>query len=164
IFRSASRGEMPIIAWITPSDERNLRLKSASALAQGAKHLFFWTYGPTATSTENYWSDLPGAYPGMAHLSRAREFAEPVIAPGKPRPTRVALLYSISSDLWQAFGYLHILDRRGLYFALIHYHCLVDRLTEEAVTAGRLQDYRVLYTADPCISTAAAKDITGWVE
>ena len=38
IFRSASRGEMPVITWITPSDERNLRLKFASALAQGAKH------------------------------------------------------------------------------------------------------------------------------
>ena len=164
IFRSASRGEMPIIAWITPSDERNLRLKSASALAQGAKHLFFWTYGPTATSTENYWSDLRGAYPGMAHLSRAREFVEPVIAPGKPRPTRVALLYSISSDLWQPFGYIHMLERRGLYFALIHDHYLVDLLTEEDITAGRLQDYRVLYTADPCISAAAAKRITGWVE
>jgi hypothetical protein len=164
IFRSASRGEMPIIAWITPSDERNLRLKSASALAQGAKHLFFWTYGPTATSTENYWSDLPGAYPGMAHLGRAREFAESVIAPGKPRPTRVALLYSISSDLWQPFGYIHMLERRGLYFALIHDQYLVDLVTEEDIAAGRLQDYRVLYTADPCISTAAAKNITSWVE
>jgi hypothetical protein len=100
----------------------------------------------------------------MAHLGRAREFAEPVIAPGKPRPTRVALLYSISSDLWQPFGYIHMIERRGLYFALIHDQYLVDFLTEEDITAGRLQDYRILYTADPCISTAAAKQITGWVE
>src|SRR4051812_12326949 len=162
IFRSASRGEQPIMAWITPSDERNLRLKAASSLCQGAKHFYYWTYGPTATSTENYWSDQPGSYPGMAHLSRLLEFGERVIAPGKPRPTRVALLYSISSDYWQPFGYAHMLDRRGLYLALIHEQYLVHMLTEEDVAAGRLANYRVLYTADPCISGAAAKSIADW--
>ena len=164
IFRSASRGELPIIAWITPSDERNLRLKAASALAQGAKHFFYWTYGPTATSTENYWSDQPGSYPGMAHLSRLLNFGEPVIAPGKARRGRVALLYSVSSDLWQPFGYLHMLERRGLYLALVHEQFGVDLLTEEDVAAGRLKDYRALYTADPCITAAAAEAIAGWVE
>jgi len=164
IFRSASRGEQPIIAWITPSDERNLRLKAASALAQGAKHFFYWTYGPTATSTENYWSDQPGSYPGMAHLSRLLEWAEPILAAGKPRRTKVALLYSISSDLWQPFGYLHMLERRGLYLALIHEQFGVDLLTEEDVAAGRLADYRVLYTADPCITAAAAERIGSWVK
>jgi hypothetical protein len=164
MFRSASRGEMPIMAWITPSDERNLRLKAASSLCQGAKHFFYWTYGPTATSTENYWSDQPGSYPGMAHLSRMLEFGEKYVAPGKPRATRVAILYSISSDLWQPFGYAHMLDRRGLYLALIHEHYLVDLLTEEDISAGRLGDYRILYTADPCISIHAAGVIRSWVK
>jgi hypothetical protein len=163
IVRSASRGELPIMAWITPSDARNLRLKAASALCQGAKHFYYWTYGPTATSTENYWSDQPGSYPGMARLSRMLAFGEKVIAPGKPRPTRVALLYSISSDLWQPLGYAQMLERRGLYLALVHDHYLVDLLTEDDVAAGRLGDYRVLYTADPCISTGAAKAIGRWV-
>ena len=164
IFRSASRGEIPIITWITPSDERNLRLKFASALAQGAKHLYYWTYGPTATSTENYWSDQPGSYPGMARISRMLQMGEPIIAPGKPRPTRVALLYSLSSDLWQPFGYIHMLERRGLYLALVHEQYLVDFLTEEDLADGRLTDYRILYTADPCISDTASKAIRDWVK
>jgi Beta-galactosidase trimerisation domain len=164
MLRSASRGKIPIITWITPSDERNLRLKAASALCQGAKHFFYWTYGPTATSTENYWSDQPGSYPGMAQLAHVLEFSEKIILPGKPRPTRVALLYSISSDLWQPFGYAHMLERRGLYFALVHDQFLVDLLTEEDVAAGRLADYRILYTADPCIRADAAKTIEHWVK
>jgi hypothetical protein len=163
IFRSASRGEQPIMTWITPSDERNLRLKAASALCQGAKHFYYWTYGPTSTSTENYWSDQPGSYPGMAHLSRLLEFGEPIIGSGRPRKTRVALLYSISSDYWQPFGYAHMLDRRGLYLALVHDQYLVDLITEEDVAAGRLADYRVLYSADPCISAAASEAIAKWV-
>jgi hypothetical protein len=172
IFRSASNFDrrasapapaIPVIAWITPSDERNLRLKSASALCQGTKNFYYWTYGPTATSTENYWSDQAGSYPGMAHLSKLLEFGEPIIAPGTTRLTRVALLYSISSDLGQPFGYAHMLERRGLYFALIHEQYLVDLLTEEDVAPGRLDRYRILYTADPCISAEAARTISAWV-
>ena len=163
MIRSASRGEQPVQAWITVSDEHNFRLKTSSALCQGAKNFYYWTYGPTATSTENYWSDQPGSYPGMAHLSRLLEFGEPIIAPGKPRATRVALLYSISSDYWQPFCYAHMLDRRVLYLALVHDQYLVDMLTEEDVAKGRLADYRVLYTADPCISRDAAGAISHWV-
>ena len=163
MMRSGSRGGIPIITWITPSDEKNLRLKSASALCQGAKHFFYWTYGPTATSTENYWSDLRGAYDGIAHITRQLAGAEHIIAPGKVRNTRVALLYSLSSDLWQPFGYLSMAERRLTYFSLIHDQYLVDMVTEQDIEAGRLSDYDVLYVADPCVSDAACDTIRGWV-
>jgi hypothetical protein len=163
IFRSGSRGELPLITWITPSDETNLRLKSASALCQGAKHFFYWTYGPTATSTENYWSDLRGAYDGIVSVTRQLAGAEHLIASGRPRPTRVALLYSLSSDLWQPFGYLPMAERRLTYFSLIHDQYLVDLVTERDVEEGRLRDYDVLYVADPCASTAACEAIRRWV-
>ena len=163
IVRSASRGTLPTIAWITPSDETNLRLKSASALCQGAKHFFYWTYGPTATSTENYWSDLRGAYEGIASVTRQLAAAEGITATGKTRKTRLALLYSISSDIWQPFGYVHMLERRVTYLSLVHDQFLVDMLTEEDVEAGRLKDYECLYVADPCIKEKAAERIEEWV-
>ncbi len=163
IFRSGSRGTIPIMAWITPSDETNLRLKSASALCQGAKHFFYWTYGPTCTSTENYWSDLRGSYDGIMHMTRQLAAAEHIIAPGRTRKTRLALLYSISSDLWQPFGYVHMLERRGTYLSLVHDQYLVDMLTEEDIDAGRLADYDVLYATDPCIKETAAAKIEAWV-
>jgi hypothetical protein len=128
---------VPIISWITPSDQTNLRLKSASSLCQGAKHFFYWTYGPTATSTENYWSDLRSEYDGVAAVARQLAAAEHVIAPGEFRKTRLALLYSISSDLWQPFGYVHMLERRATYFSLVHEQYLVDMLTEQDIEIGR---------------------------
>lgn len=164
MFRSASRGTLPIITWVTPSDEVNLRLKSASALCQGAKHLYYWTYGPTATSTENYWSDLRGAYDGIVAVTRQLAAAEHIIAPGKTRSTRVAMLYNLSSDLWQPFGYLPMAERRLTYFSLIHDQYLVDFLTERDVEEGRLKDYSVLYASEPNISTAACQGIRNWVE
>jgi hypothetical protein len=163
IFRSAGRGRMPIQAWITPSDETNLVLKASSSLCQGAKHFFYWTYGPTATSTENYWSDLRGEYDGIARISRQLAAAEPITGPGTTRPTKVALLYSISSDLWQPFGYIHMLERRATYLSLVHGQYLVDLLTEEDIEAGRLADYAVLYATDPNITEKATGMIAAWV-
>lgn len=163
IFRSGSRGAMPIMTWITPSDERNFRLKSASALCQGSKHFFFWTYGPTATSTENYWSDLRGAYEGVAILARQLAAAEHILAPGKLRPTRVALLYTLVSDLWQPFGYLTQAERRLTYFSLIHGQFGVDLLTETEVELGRLADYGALYLCDPNVPVSAGEKIREWV-
>ena len=163
IFRSGSRGRIPIMSWITPSDETNLRLKTASSLAQGAKHFFYWTFGPTAVGTENYWSDLKGEYDGIAVVARQLADSEHIIAPGAPRKTRVALLYSISSDIWQPFDYIHMLERRGTYFSLIHDQYLVDMITEEDVEAGRLDEYDVLYSTDPCITKAATAKIEAWV-
>lgn len=163
MVRSGGQGRTPSMAWITPSDETNFRLKAGSALCQGSKHFFFWTYGPTCFSTENYWSDLRGAYDGVATLARQLAAAEHITAPGQMRRTRVALLYSISSDLWQPFDYVHMLERRGLYFALVHHQYLVDMVTEEDIAAGRLAAYDVLYTADPCLTSVAAAAIGKWV-
>jgi hypothetical protein len=163
IMRSGGGAQQPVIAWITPSNDTNFILKATSALAQGAKHLFFWTYGPTCSSTENYWSDLRGAYDGMARYARQLAAAEHIIAPGTTRPTRVALLYSISSDLWQPFGYIHMLERRGTYLSLVHDQYLVDLLTEQDIEAGRLASYDVLYAVDACLTEKAAAAIVAWV-
>jgi hypothetical protein len=164
IFRSGGRARVPVIAWITPSDETNLRLKSCSSLCQGAKHFFYWTYGPTATSTENYWSDLRSAYDGIAAMTRHLAGAEHIIAPGRMRKTRLALLYSISADLWQPFGYIHMLERRMTYFSLIHDQYLVDMINEDDIESGRLADYDALYVTDPNIRAASLPLIKKWVE
>ncbi len=163
IMRSGACQDVPIIAWITPSDETNLRLKSASALCQGAKHFFYWTYGPTCTSTENYWSDLRGEYDGITAVTRQLAHCGDAIAKGRMPATRLALLYSISSDLWQPFDYLHMLERRCTYLSLVHDQYVADLVPEADVEGGRLEDYDVLYTCDPCIAAAAAEKIREWV-
>lgn len=163
MIRSGGQGKVPSIAWITVSDKTNLVLKSTSSLCQGSKHVYHWSYGPTSGSTENYWSDLRPAYDGIVRMSRQVAAAEHILAPGQTRPTRLALLYSISSDLWQPYGYVHMLERRLTYLSLIHDQFLVDFITEEDIDAGRLKQYDVLYITDPCIKESAIKRITTWV-
>src|SRR6185503_5166927 len=89
--------------------------------------------------------------------------AEHIIAPGATRKTRVALLYSLSSDLWQPWGYISMLERRATYLALTHDQYLVDMLTEEDIAAGRLADYDALYAVDPNIAGRASTAIERWV-
>ena len=92
-------------------------------------------------------------------MTRQMAGAEHIIAPGATRKARVALMYSISSDLWQPWGYIHMLERRATYLALVHNQYLVDMLAEEDVAAGRLKDYDVLYVVDPNISARATAAI-----
>ena len=75
----------------------------------------------------------------------------------------MALLYSLSSDLWQPYGYVSMAERRLTYFSLIHDQFLVDLLTERDIEEGRLGDYDALYVADPCVSASACEAMRRWV-
>lgn len=151
-------------ALITVSDDKYLRLKAFSALGQGVKSFFFWTYGPTCIGTENYWSDLRSEYDGIAKLGRTLEKAEPVLYPARPVRDAVAILYSVSHDIWHSDNAAAFTEKRLLWHALRHLHVQPDFLREEDVEAGRLKDYKVLYVTDWCITRAASARIDRWVK
>src|SRR5690349_15360810 len=84
LFRSGiGEKNVALRSLITVSDDKYLRLKAYSALGQGAKSFFFWTYSPTYIGTENYWSDLRSEHQGIAKLTRALSKAEDVVYPAK---------------------------------------------------------------------------------
>ena len=93
------RQRAPCAALITPSDDGYLRLKAYSALGQGAKSFFFWTFGPTYIGTENYWSDLRSEYDGIAKLSRGlgEGRAGALSGPAGARPGGDSLLASATT-------------------------------------------------------------------
>ena len=145
---------------ITPSDDGYLRLKAYSAIGQGTRSFFFWTFGPTQISTENYWSDLKSEYDGIAQLGRALEQAEPVLCNAKPVRDPVAILYSVSHDLWHSDSPAAFVEKRLLWHALRHLHVQPDFLREEDVAAGALANYKALYIADWCITRAASARVS----
>lgn len=163
LVRSAI-AEKPILqrALITPSDDGYLRLKAYSALGQGAKSFFFWTFGPTYIGTENYWSDLKSEYDGIAKLNRALAKSEDVLYPAKPVRDPVAILYSVSHDLWNTDNPAAFAEKRLLWHALRHLQVQPDFLREEDLEAGKLKNYKVLYIADWCVSRRASKAIDEW--
>jgi hypothetical protein len=167
ICRSAVQSAKPPIVLrglITPSDDAYLRLKAYSAIGQGARSFFFWTYGPTYIGTENYWSDLRSEYDGIAKLSRAIEQAEPVLMQAKRIHDPVAILYSVSHDIWHTDDPAAFAEKRLLWHALRHLHVQPDFLREEDVEAGKLKHYAALYVTDACVSRAASAKIDQWVK
>jgi len=162
----AAIGERPILlrSLITPSDDKYLRLKAYSALGQGAKSFFFWTFGPTFIGTENYWSDLRSEYDGIAKLSRALAKSENVLYPARPVRDPVAVLYSVSHDIWNTDDPAAFVEKRLLWHALRHLHVQPDFVREEDVAApGFLAKYKVLYVVDWCVSRRAGAAIDEWV-
>jgi hypothetical protein len=151
-------------ALITPNDDRYLRLKTYSALGQGTKSFFFWTFGPTYISTENYWSDLRSEYEGIAKLGRVMQQAEPILYPAKPLRDPVAILYSVSHDIWHSDNAAAFAEKRLTWHALRHLGIQPDFLREEDIEAGKLGKYNVLYVADWCLSRKASAAIDAWVK
>ena len=115
----------------TPSDDRYLRLKAYSSLAQGARAFFFWCYGPTYISTENYWSDLRSEYEGISKLGRHLEKAEDILVQAKPVSDPVAILYSVSHDIWHSDRPGAFVEKRLLWHALRHLSVQPDFLRED---------------------------------
>ena len=168
ICRSASQeapAGQPILqrGLITVSDDKYLLLKAYSAIGQGAKSFFFWTYGPTYIGTENYWSDLRSEYDGIAHVGRMLEKTEPLLDPARPVRDPVAIVYSVSHDIWHSDNATAFVEKRLLWHALRHLHVQPDFLREEAIEAGRLKDYKVLFLTDACLTRAASAKIDQWV-
>ncbi len=164
VMRSAI-GDRPIMlrSLITPSDDGYLRLKAYSALGQGCKSFFFWTYGPTYIGTENYWSDLRSQYDGVAKVTRAMAKAEDVLADAKVVGDAVAILYAVSHDYWHTDQPAAFVEKRLLWHGLRHVGIQPDFVSEEDVEAGVLKGYKVLFVTDWCVARKATAAIDRWV-
>jgi hypothetical protein len=164
IYRSGI-GDQPVAlrGLITPSDDGYLRLKAYSAIGQGAKSLFMWSYGPTFIATENYWSDLRSEYDGIAKLTAALEKSEDMLIDAKTVSDPVAILYSVSHDLWHTDDPASFVENRLTWCALRHLGIQPDFLREEDIESGKLGSYRVLYVTGQCITRKASSAIDAWV-
>jgi hypothetical protein len=165
IFRSGIGDKhVALRGLITPSDDQYLRLKTYSCLGQGAKSLFYWTFGPTYIGTENYWSDLRSEYDGIAKFTGALQKAEPVLYPAKLVRDPVALLYSVSHDYWHTDDPASFVENRLTWTALRQIGVQPDILREEDVEAGKLANYKVLYVTGQCLTRKASAAIGAWVK
>lgn len=165
LVRSAI-AEKPISmrTYITASDEKYLLLKAHSALGQGVKSFNFWSYGPTMVSTENYWSDLKSEYSGIVKLNRELERSEDVLYPAKTVSDPVAILYSVSHDIWNNDKKAVFAERRLLWHGLRHLQIQPDFVREEDLESGKLSKYKVLYVADSNITRKASAAIDQWIK
>lgn len=135
-------------------------LRAYTMLGNNVRVLSYWAYGPSYAVTEGYWSDSEGSYE-QAHLinNRAAQ-VDDILARSQMRPSRVAMLYSMANEYWNAQA--SFADKRAAFLALSHEYFQPELVTEEQVAGGALQHYDALYVLDPLVPTAAREKIVAW--
>lgn len=134
-------------------------LRSYVTFANNVKYISFFNFGPAYTGAA-CWSDSYASYTGTACLNNRLARVDDLAAPGLMRPSRVALLYPMSSDYW---GHVNISDRRATFLALSHEYYQPEIVTEEQVADGVLANYDALYVLDPHVLSGAQEQIAAWV-
>lgn len=137
-------------------------LRAYTMLGNNARVLSYWAYGPSYAVTEGYWSDSEGSYE-QAHLinNRAAQ-VDDILARSQMRPSRVAMLYSMANEYWNA--QTSFADKRAAFLALSHEYFQPELVTEEQVAAGALQHYDALYVLDPLVATAAREKVIAFTQ
>ncbi|HYM23410.1 MAG TPA: beta-galactosidase trimerization domain-containing protein [Vicinamibacterales bacterium] len=132
-------------------------------LMQGARDVDLYTYGPVRRIGPALASD-ENDMRGIATATRLLAPFEDLIADGRVKTARAAMLVANASDIMQARGLYYGPERQQLYIALKHAYLHVDLLSEQDIVEDTLlSQYQVLFVSDPQVRTAAQRKIRDWV-
>lgn len=150
-----------------PASDRYLRLRLYSAVASGATRVSFFSYGPRWGATENWYSTSAGRLRVLHDFCHEVGFAEDHLCDGELTPAQVGLLFSHSTDIWDAVqgGSAYTSERRIMYLMLRHCQVPVDILAEEDLDLGYLDRgrYKILFMAQDHLPAAGAAKLIEWV-
>ena len=156
--------------------------KVLSLVGNGAKAVFYYNFGPEYNFPGNCYSEVPGVPSQLAHADKMIAAAEDVLWPGRRPSVPVAILQPRSAEVWDG---LHIppgsrvvgaastnLNAENLdymseefdeYLALQMSNIPVDFVSEDRLTDGALNNYKVLYITEPDIPSEGQRAIAQWV-
>ena len=136
--------------------------RAYTMLGNNVKYISYYNFGPSYMVTEGYWSDSPGSYQGP-HLANNRTAqVDDILASAQMRRSRVAMLYAMSNEHWDAST--SFADKRAAFLALSHEYYQPELVTEDHVADGVLEHYDALYVLDPIVSTTARQRIRAWLD
>lgn len=147
----------PMMYCVSPSLFRAL-----TQLANQCKLISYYNYGPSYEVTEGYWSGSEWAHYVVQQVNHQAARVDDILGPGVMRPSRVAMLYSMSNEIWWPKS--SFADKRAAFLALSHEYFQPELITEDQIAAGALDHYDVLYALDSFVSRAAQDRIASWVK
>lgn len=141
------------------------KLRAYSDMAQGAKSLNFYAYGPRYQGHERGWSQRPDTFWAIAQINHEIGAAEHILVDAMPRPAATAIIYSVASDIWDvtkdnATGH----ERMHTYIAMRHGQVAVDILSEDDVIDDRLSQYKTAYVFGDNLKRSAVLPLSDWVK
>ena len=130
-------------------------------LANQCKFISYYNYGPDYEATEGYWSHSWSGF-NVQHIDNQAAQMDDILGPGVMRPSRVALLYATSQDIWWPQWPFN--DKRATFLSLSHDYYQPELVTEEQIAAGALAHYDALYVLDSVVPKATQDRIASWVK
>lgn len=146
----------PMMHCVGPSTFR-----AYTMLANQARYISFYNFGPSYAVTEGYWSEAAGCYDAVNLTANRAAQVDDVLTQSRLRPSRVALLYSMSNEYWHAQS--SFADKRAAFLALSHEYFQPELVTEDQVAADSLRNYDALFVLDPLVRLDAQQRIAEWV-
>jgi len=138
-------------------------IRAFTQIANNVKYQSYWCWGPEYNMTEWYWSESPECYEAVASIAEHCSLVDDVIATGIMRDSRVAELFSMSSEYWG--GQTAFTDKRPAFLALSHEYYKPYLVNEDQIAReGALDHYDALYVLDPYVSAAAQAKIEAFVK
>ena len=137
-------------------------LRSYAQFGNNCKLISFYNYGPYYAATEGMWSESAGSHRAAHLLNNRLAQADDLVGAGKLRPSRVAMLYSRSTEYWNPAATFP--DKRASFLGLSHEYFQPELVTEEQVASGDLDYYDALYVLETHVSRAASDSILSWTK
>ncbi len=153
-----------------PRTRWDIVCKGFTEIGHGAQAIDFYYYGPHYTSGSGASSQHPYIYKAIKELCYATGAVEKYIVPGKNPRGDAAMLLSVTSDIWnwniepRHYGNIFGTERAFLYLLLRHLGCRLDILSEEMITGGKLNDYKMLFITGSHLDKSLVQPLTAWVK
>jgi len=135
--------------------------RAYTQIANQCKLISYYNYGPDYEVTEGFWSSSDWSRYVVHHIDNQAAQVDDILSPGRMRPSRVALLYAMSTEYrWPQGSFA---DKRATFLALSHEYYQPELVTEDQVEAGALEHYDALVVADQWVTAAAHRAMADWV-
>ena len=145
----------------------SLKMRAISAIGAGARSLSFYEWGPRRFATENWYDTDRDRLRVIGEVNHAIGWAEDILVDGRPRPAKVAILFSHPGDLWDLLDINGVAtaERRALFHLLRGLHRQVDFINDDILpSAQELNGYRVIFMSQRCITAKAVELLRDWVK
>jgi len=135
--------------------------RAYTMLANQVRTVSFYNYGPAYAVTEGHWSEHPGCYRAVHLTANRAAQADDLLSTARVRPSRVAMLYAMSTEYWNPRS--SFADKRAAFLALSHEGYQPELVTEGQVADGALAHYDALVVLDPWVAADVQGRIAAWV-